>query len=70
MRQNNYPGFQEQKDEHDKFIKIVNDFRENYLKGGKILSVEITEFIINWIQLHIKNMDKRYGSFLTAKKDT
>jgi len=67
MKRHNYPGYKLQKEDHDKFIKAVLDLEERYKNGKMILSIEIINFIRDWIANHILNIDKQYTTFLQQK---
>ncbi|MCL2155002.1 MAG: bacteriohemerythrin [Leptospirales bacterium] len=59
----NYPSFPEQKEEHDQFIKKLNDMQTQYKNGSITLSIPIFNFLTSWIQDHIKKLDKSYSEF-------
>jgi hemerythrin len=63
MKQINYPDFKNHKIEHDKFIATILDFEERYKNGKFILTVEVTNFIKDWISKHIMGTDKKYTDF-------
>lgn len=60
----NYPGFENHKKEHDKFVSKVNDLQDRFNNNKVILTYEITSFIKDWIKNHIQGTDKEYSSFL------
>ncbi len=64
MKQYNYPEFSNHKKEHEIFIKKVHDFEDRYMNGKLILTIEITNFIKDWVTNHIMNTDKKYSEFL------
>jgi hemerythrin len=67
LKMYNYPEFAKQKKEHDAFVAKIQDF-ENEFKSGKLaVSLEISNFLKNWLAQHISIEDKKYGSFLNAK---
>jgi hemerythrin len=63
MKQINYPGYMNHKFEHDKFIGTVQNFEDRYKNGKLLLTVEITNFIKDWISKHIMGTDKKYSDF-------
>ena len=67
MLRNNFPGYQEQKAEHDEFIATIQDYQKRISEGRLLLSVEITGFLKNWLVKHIQVKDKQYGPFLNEK---
>jgi len=67
MTQHHYEGLVVHKKEHEAFVAKVLDFETRYNAGKMILSVEITNFLKNWVVNHIMGTDKKYSSFLTSK---
>ena len=66
MKQANYPHFAIHKAEHDKLknevAKMVNDFESG--NASSVLSMELQNFLCDWLQSHIRNSDKRYSAHL------
>ena len=52
------------KKEHDNFIQKVTDLEEKYTAGKMIISIEITNFLKDWINNHIKSSDQRYSEYI------
>ncbi|SFD69363.1 bacteriohemerythrin [Thermophagus xiamenensis] len=69
MRSIAYPGLLAHQKEHQEFMDKVNEFYEKYTNGRLILSIEVTNFIKNWITNHIKKEDKRYATFVGKEKN-
>jgi hemerythrin-like metal-binding protein len=67
MLENNYLGYKEQKTQHDYFIATVLDYQKRIAEGRLLLSVEITNFLKDWLVKHIQGKDRQYGPFLNAK---
>jgi hemerythrin len=69
MRSINYPGYAEQKQAHDNFIKKLADLRNEYkTSGGNILVIiNANTMVIDWLTKHISNMDKKIGEFVANK---
>jgi hemerythrin len=62
-----YPGYLQHKAEHDKLTKQVIDFQEHYKSGRAALSIEIMQFLKNWLTEHILGTDKKYSAYLNSK---
>ena len=62
-----YPEANSQKKEHTAFVKKVSQFRDGFGKGQIGLSVEIMNFLSDWLKNHIQVSDKKYGPFLNEK---
>lgn len=66
MQAHGYPDYAPHKNEHDKFVAKVVQV-EGDLKSGKCaMSMEILDFLSNWLVNHIKGTDKKYSPFLNA----
>ena len=67
MRKAEYGEYDIHKQQHDAFIAKVEDFAVRYNAGKLILTVEITNFIKDWLIKHISIMDKKYIPSFSAK---
>jgi hemerythrin len=52
---------------HDKLTRQVLDFYDNYQKGKATVSIELMNFLSDWLLKHIVAEDKKYTDFLTQK---
>ena len=62
-----YPGYVRHKNEHDDLVKQVNDLQGKIKSGGMVVSLEVMQFLKNWLNNHILKSDKLYGPFLNKK---
>ncbi len=63
-----YPGAAAHKKEHEKLTEDVMAAQAKYNAGATaILSVELMNFLKNWLLNHIQGSDKAYGPHLIAK---
>ena len=62
-----YPGYLQHKIEHDKLTKQVCEFQDRYSAGRAAISIEIMQFLRDWLNGHILGTDKRYSEFLLSK---
>lgn len=67
MKNNNYPGYTNQKSQHEALIKKVQDYQSKYQSGRMVMGVEIMSFLKDWLLNHISGSDKKYGPFLNEK---
>jgi len=62
-----YPEANSHKKEHADFTKKVVEFKAGFDSGKLGLSIEVMDFLSNWLQNHIKGVDKKYGPFFNDK---
>jgi len=67
MQQHKYPDFAIHKLEHDKLTKQVLAFQADYTAGRVAMTIQILEFLKEWLDHHIKGSDAAYGPYLKAK---
>ncbi len=65
MKLYHFRDYESHKLDHEKFVNAVLDLEKRYNNGRMILSIEIINFIRDWITNHILNIDKQYTEFLT-----
>ena len=53
--------------EHSNFVRKVSQFKDDFEKGRIGLSIEVMNFLSDWLKNHIKGTDKKYGPFLNEK---
>jgi len=65
--QTEYPGAVAHKKEHDALAKQVLEVQTKY-KGGAYgtLSLDVMNFLKEWLVNHIQGSDKKYGPFLNG----
>lgn len=67
MKTYNYAGYIDHKKEHDDFVVRVKDFQRQQVEGKLMLSMEIMNFLKDWLKTHILGTDKKYSSFFNEK---
>ena len=63
MEKYNYPTLAIHKQEHLKLTKQVIDFRTQFETGQSRISVQVMQFLKEWLIHHILETDKHYGPF-------
>ncbi|MCP4353146.1 MAG: hemerythrin family protein [Desulfobacterales bacterium] len=58
-----YPEANNHKKEHSEFVKKISEFKDGFEKGKLGLSIQVMNFLRDWLQKHIKEVDKKYGPF-------
>ncbi len=62
-----YPDSKKHKAEHINFVQKVTEFHDGYKSGKVFLSIEVMDFLKNWLHSHITGSDKNYTSFFNSK---
>jgi len=62
-----YPGYLTHKADHDALTKQVNETMKKFTEGKAIVTVEVMNFLKDWLINHIQNTDKRYAPYLNSK---
>jgi hemerythrin-like metal-binding protein len=64
MQKSGYPGFLAHKAIHDDLTAKVVDLEAKLAGGSKVLSMEVMNFLRDWLQQHISLEDKRLAAHL------
>ena len=59
----NYPDLEAHRKLHQHFIEKVKNYHERLISGKLILSIEVTNFLKDWLVNHIKGSDQQYAAF-------
>lgn len=62
-----YPDADNHKKEHAAFVKKVTDFKNEFETGKVTLTIEVMNFLSDWLFKHIKITDKKYSKFFNEK---
>jgi hemerythrin len=62
-----YPETAPHKQEHAAFTRKVAEFQAGFEAGTLGLSMQVMNFLSDWLQNHIKGIDKKYSPFLVAQ---
>ena len=66
--QHGYPETEPHKKEHADLAHQVLDVQKKYHSGATAtLSMEVMNFLKNWLIKHIQGSDKKYGPYLASK---
>ena len=60
MKKANYPGYAAHKAEHDKLTEKAVDLQKAYADGKAPLTMDVLNFLKNWLTNHIEGTDKKY----------
>jgi len=67
MQQFGYPDYSAHKAEHDALTKKVIALQKDYHDRQMAITVELLQFLKDWLEHHISQSDQRYSPFLKAK---
>jgi hemerythrin len=67
MLEHAYPGYPAHRKAHRHFVERVWRFQRDFEQGQAICSIEIIEFLRDWLENHICTLDRRLGVFLGAE---
>ncbi len=62
-----YPETELHEKQHNDFETAVQQFERDFKEGKQELSIEIINFLVDWLVGHINGSDKKYMPFLVAK---
>src|SRR5512145_1470410 len=66
MQKFRYPGYPAHKMKHDAFVRKVTDFQKDYQAGKLGLSIDLMNFLKDWVTTHIRETDKQYSETFRA----
>ncbi len=66
MGQYKYENTPAHKAEHVKFVETVGAFKKKFDSGSAMISVEIMNFLRDWLTNHIMKSDKKLGQTLST----
>lgn len=67
MKIHKYGGDISHKKDHSELIKAINQFQKRLNEGSITLTIEVKDFLRNWLLDHIGKRDKELGQFLASK---
>ncbi len=62
-----YPESEAHIKEHNDFVKKVQEFQKQFEEGKSLLSIEILNFLKDWLYHHIMGTDKKYSKFFNDR---
>lgn len=64
MKEYGYPGYEEHKAKHTKMAQKVVEIYDQYQAGRIALTIQVMNFLENWVDKHILGTDRQYTVFL------
>ncbi|MBT3634539.1 MAG: hemerythrin family protein [Candidatus Marinimicrobia bacterium] len=62
-----YPESAEHKKAHKDLVQQVAALQKKHNDGEKVLTIDVMNFLRDWLQDHIVGTDKKFGPFLNSK---
>jgi len=62
-----YPDKNTHKRQHSDLVDQVLKFKSNYESGKSVLSIDLMNFLKDWLVQHMTGSDKKYSSYLNGK---
>ncbi len=63
METHHYPGTAKHIEEHVRFYERISRFQNDYIAGDATLTLDLFQFLQNWLTVHILNTDAALGRF-------
>lgn len=60
-----FPGLAAHRAKHKELIKQVDTFAARFERGDTMLSIDLLNFLRDWLTTHIQKEDKQYGPWLS-----
>ena len=67
MKKYNYPEDADHKGEHQNFIAKVDELNKKLASGQSFITMEVGNFLKDWLLNHISKVDKKFGSYLNEQ---
>ncbi|MCB2197863.1 bacteriohemerythrin [bacterium] len=67
MKLHHFPDLDAHMMEHEKLKQQVSDFQTKVTSGQTSVSVQVLQFLKEWLLDHILKADKQYGGYLSAR---
>lgn len=66
MEKSGYPGLAVHRTEHQKFVEEIQTLQENFKKGSITITINLLNYLKDWLVDHIQGSDKKFGEMLSA----
>lgn len=63
----NYTALEQHKKSHQQFSRKVDDFHNQFNAGDISVSLDLMEYLDDWIENHILVLDKQYSEYIKSK---
>jgi hemerythrin len=52
---------------HDDLTRRTNELKNQLVRGNNLIMMDVMLFLINWLNIHILEVDKKYGPCLISQ---
>jgi methyl-accepting chemotaxis protein len=63
MKEHGYPDFDDHSAKHRDLVKQVGEFKVKFSEGNATLSMDLMDFLKDWLLVHINVTDRKYAPF-------
>ena len=67
MQANQYPDLASHRAEHERFTQTIVEIQDRFRRNEVAITIDLMDFLKDWLIKHIMGVDKRYVSHLTSK---
>ncbi len=67
MQEHSYPGLAAHKAEHEALVAKVNQFQAEFKSGRASISIQLLNFLKDWLVGHIQGSDRKYAPYVLGK---
>ncbi len=67
LKKYEYPEYVQHKKIHDDLTQKARSLKAGFDQGKQTISIEVLNFLNDWLNNHILKTDKKYGPFLNGK---
>jgi len=67
LQANQYPDLVNHKAEHERFTQTIVDFQGRFQRNEVAITIDLMDFLKNWLSKHILGVDKKYVPHLSAR---
>jgi hemerythrin-like metal-binding protein len=67
MESHHYPDYGQHKSEHERLTATVLDFQGKFQRNEVGLTIDVMQFLKDWLYKHILESDKRYAPYLNSQ---
>lgn len=65
--QQGYAEYEAHKVIHDDLTKRAKELKDQLDRGNNLITMDVMLFLSNWLNVHILEVDKKYGPYLSSK---